>query len=589
MIKRVNIKNFKMFKEESFDLEEAIVLAGPNNSGKSTLLQAIATWNLALRRWIEVKSRSSAKKYKGVRITRKDFSAIPVRDFNLLWTDRSAHLTKAEGKQGSPRLIEIELTGSVFSEKNNEEHEWSSSINLRYDNSEVIYAYPEIDVKTDESIPRGAEETNIVHVPCFSGIGNDETRYDRGWQDKLIGEGKPGDILRNLILEIYEKGKDRGWRELVEIIKDLFNITLLPPDYSPTTTPTIICEYLDGIPRGKGFDGLSRLDIASAGSGFHQVLLLFTFFLARPSSVLLLDEPDAHLHVILQRNVFDALKNLAHRKRCQLIVATHSEVLIDSSSPSRIISFLPKPHRLVEEVERDQVREALKLVSSTELMLAEQSRMVLYLENDTDFKILREFAILLKHPARAFFKRGFFHPNQGSHPRASKAHYFALHAINEEIKGLLILDRDNRNLPDHEVSAEGLEILRWNRYEIENYLLVPNALIRFCASYGDAAEKDNGQVTIHKTIFSSKAEEFINGQFAPDAVHNPLDDVAFLVTTRASKDVLPILFNKVDVEIVKNDYFKIVPYFKTDEVHPEVIEKLDKIKDLFGNGGNNKS
>ncbi len=42
MIRRVTLQYFKRFHEESFDLADVIVLAGPNNSGKSTLLQALA-------------------------------------------------------------------------------------------------------------------------------------------------------------------------------------------------------------------------------------------------------------------------------------------------------------------------------------------------------------------------------------------------------------------------------------------------------------------------------------------------------------------------------------------------------------------
>ena len=48
MINKVIVKNFKRFKEEEFLLSESVVLAGPNNAGKSTLLQAIATWRLGL-------------------------------------------------------------------------------------------------------------------------------------------------------------------------------------------------------------------------------------------------------------------------------------------------------------------------------------------------------------------------------------------------------------------------------------------------------------------------------------------------------------------------------------------------------------
>lgn len=48
-ISKVVIRNFKRFSDETFDLDGHVVVAGPNNSGKTTLLQAVATWSLALR------------------------------------------------------------------------------------------------------------------------------------------------------------------------------------------------------------------------------------------------------------------------------------------------------------------------------------------------------------------------------------------------------------------------------------------------------------------------------------------------------------------------------------------------------------
>ena len=49
MITRVVIRRFKRFDEVAFDIPGHIVLAGPNNTGKTTLLQAIAAWDLAFR------------------------------------------------------------------------------------------------------------------------------------------------------------------------------------------------------------------------------------------------------------------------------------------------------------------------------------------------------------------------------------------------------------------------------------------------------------------------------------------------------------------------------------------------------------
>jgi predicted ATP-dependent endonuclease of OLD family len=52
MIERIKLRYFKRFDDEVFELSDAIVLAGPNNTGKTTLLQAVAVWNLAFNKWL---------------------------------------------------------------------------------------------------------------------------------------------------------------------------------------------------------------------------------------------------------------------------------------------------------------------------------------------------------------------------------------------------------------------------------------------------------------------------------------------------------------------------------------------------------
>ena len=231
-------------------------------------------------------------------------------------------------------------------------------------------------------------------------------------------------------------------------------------------------------PRAKEKAGCRNSTLLPEDSGFHQVLLLLSFFYARPATVFLLDEPDAHLHVILQRQIYERLRAVASRRDCQLIVATHSEVILDSTPPRRVVSFLGKPHPLVREDQRDQVREAMGRLTTLDLLLAEQGRAVLYCEGESDFDILHAWSEVLNHPAKRFFSKPFFHVNEGCNPREAKGHLFAVHAIHPSIRGLLLLDGDNRSLPDRELIANGLLIVRWHRYEIENYLLVPDAIKR---------------------------------------------------------------------------------------------------------------
>lgn len=58
MLTKLTIKNFKCFEHAEIDLGKSVVLIGPNNSGKTTALQALALWELGLHRWAEKKQEN---------------------------------------------------------------------------------------------------------------------------------------------------------------------------------------------------------------------------------------------------------------------------------------------------------------------------------------------------------------------------------------------------------------------------------------------------------------------------------------------------------------------------------------------------
>ncbi|MDQ2800991.1 MAG: AAA family ATPase, partial [Armatimonadota bacterium] len=86
MLTNIRIRNFKKLDDVSFELGQTVVLIGPNNSGKTTALQALALWEIGLRRWLEKRGgKSQAQQRSGITINRRDLVAIPVPDANLLW------------------------------------------------------------------------------------------------------------------------------------------------------------------------------------------------------------------------------------------------------------------------------------------------------------------------------------------------------------------------------------------------------------------------------------------------------------------------------------------------------------------------
>ena len=69
----IQIRNFKRLEDVSFELGKSVVLIGPNNSGKTTALQALALWDIGLRRWNEKRgSKVSPEERPGVTINRRE-------------------------------------------------------------------------------------------------------------------------------------------------------------------------------------------------------------------------------------------------------------------------------------------------------------------------------------------------------------------------------------------------------------------------------------------------------------------------------------------------------------------------------------
>ena len=97
--------------------------------------------------------------------------------------------------------------------------------------------------------------------------------------------------------------------------------------------------------------------------------------------------------------------------------------------------------------------------------------------------ILRAWAKALGHRSAGLLKRVFWKPTvwetrTGADGIQARDHYDALKLVREDLPGLVLLDGDTQ-APSTQITGRGLQRIRWNRYEIESYLVHPEALKRF--------------------------------------------------------------------------------------------------------------
>ncbi|MBF0527618.1 MAG: AAA family ATPase [Deltaproteobacteria bacterium] len=462
MLTKLIIRNFKRFKEVEIELGDPVVFIGPNNSGKSTALQALALWEIGVSRWNE---RRTAKR-PGVTINRRDLIAVPAPDARLLW--RELHVRKGPQKQEGGGTQNIRI--NIIVEGSTDGIDWACGMEFDYANSESLYCRPLrlTDDKNPERmpVPDQAGLVHLAYLPPMSGLAANETRLELGAINVRIGEGRTAEVLRNLCYRIYDEQPDKWWK-LKDQIVTLFGSELQDPEYI-TERGEITMKYRERN---------AELDISSSGRGLQQTLMLLAYMYDHPGAVILLDEPDAHLEVLRQRQIYQLLTDEARENNNQVIAASHSEILLnEAAGRDVVVAFVGRPHRI--DARSNQVINSLKSIGFEHYYQAEQTGWVLYLEGSTDLAILQSFARTVGLvSAISALGRPFVH-YVSNDPMEVQSHFFGLKEAVPTLQGIALFDRLPRGLP----ADMGVKALMWSRREIENYLCLPEALYGFAAA-----------------------------------------------------------------------------------------------------------
>ena len=381
MLTKVTVRNFKRFDEVEIELGNPVVFIGPNNSGKTSAIQALALWDIGLKRWNEKRAgRSAPERRPGVTVNRRDLIAIPVPVANLLWRERRVrNVQRTEAGQ-----VTSNIRIDVIVEGNNERGSWRCGLEFDYANEESFYCRP---LRLEEGsspnrmlIPEEAGSTHIAYLPPMSGLAATETRLDHGAVNVRIGEGRTAEVLRNLCYSIWESKLEK-WAVLESQVDQLFGVQIGSPAYIPERGE-ITMQY-----REHG----TLLDLSSSGRGLQQTLLILAYLYANPGAVLLLDEPDAHLEILRQRQIYKLITDVASANGNQIIAASHSEVLLnEAAGRDVVVAFVGTPHRIDDR--GSQVLKSLRDIGFEDYYQAEQTGWVLYLEGSTDLAILQALA-----------------------------------------------------------------------------------------------------------------------------------------------------------------------------------------------------
>jgi predicted ATPase len=509
-IKKIELHRFKQYKDKIIDLKDGLsLIVGGNNSGKSTILQALAAWQFC-KTLIEIEKgrfgwlQTSGKTGVGMGIV--DFTPLQVPSLAHLWTNlKTSKVTEPDGYTmkikvcwdiagGTERHLEMGMSLA-----NDRLFVKSTSTNLIKD-----------EIVDEKGNPITENVPSVAYLPPFAGITDREGRLTPAMRERLVGQGLSGGVIRNMLFELHEQNKNtrvklKGEKtKLTE--KDLETLRKTDPwEMLTTAMQTTFGAELRFVPfneryhsylrvecfkgsfdehgKFKRYQGYNPRDLMVEGQGFLQWLSVYALSLSPDINVVLLDEPDAHLNAALQKDLLQSLDHIAQIHSKQILMATHSPELIRLHEHERILAVGKKIKYMSSPEDRVGVLAGIGTVHTPSIHALMQHERILILEGPSDLRLLKKVAsrISFTWPENivAWYWTG----------KASERAQLFRQLKNEipRLRGISIRDRDNEDdatvdasLVDrnHNKPPDKLSILKWRRRHIENYLLNTQAIAR---------------------------------------------------------------------------------------------------------------
>lgn len=351
MIETLTFHRFKQFTEHRFDLvpDGVTLIGGGNNSGKTTLLHGLAVWEFCRTAISEERGTEAfLADWNGLGLGLGDdeFSPINVPSLKHLWSN----LKTQKGNEPDGYTLTIRAA-------------WTADENQRFLEFSLSLANDRLFLKaTASNLEEGDAIPRVAYLPPFAGITDREMRITGAIRRRRMGEGLAGAVLRNLLLEMWEENEAkrrrlRGskakisdldlktlratdpWELLQQNLRRTFGAQLDIAPFREEYHSYIQVVVDKGTVTGhklKRHQGYNPRDLMVEGSGFLQWLSVYTLALDPSVDVLLLDEPDAHLHSSLQEQLVTNLREIASKLGKQVLVATHSSEILRNADATDI-------------------------------------------------------------------------------------------------------------------------------------------------------------------------------------------------------------------------------------------------------------
>lgn len=305
MIKQIKINRFKSIESATLDLDKINVLVGANNAGKSSVLQALQ-FTTSVAQTAKLYSQNAKFDKHAVWATSvypDQLIYSPVKDpyalarggvlkedidmgISISFTEDSGENVVATFRKGRNKNIAARFVGSVVGQH-------LSSL----------------------------EKPFCMYVPGLAGIPFDEEIRAVGIVRRIAAKGDSNTVFRNVINLLHSDVCK--WELFLADLKEIFPNIEFEINANPNIDGVIDVKF-------RLNEDAPMLPIDLAGTGVLQATQIAAYVNYFQPTLLLLDEPDSHLHPDNQRALATLLISLSDRTETTIIISTHSRHLMSA-------------------------------------------------------------------------------------------------------------------------------------------------------------------------------------------------------------------------------------------------------------------
>lgn len=308
-LKSIEIEQFKNVESVALELSTINILVGTNGSGKSSILQACHLAATVLRQ---------TKKISGAVIAFTELEYMPTSDAKAL-----GHFTQWGNRADQPGTV----VRFGFSDDTGTAASAECTIRMARNNSGLSMNGAAESTLANQFRSRGKFFT--AYIPGLSGIPNEEKKLSKRVVLTGASFGDSNAYLRNVLLLL--KQDDPNFERLNGYISELFGDISVSVDFDEVTDFTISASAVRRT---------HRVPLEQVGTGILQSIQIFSYLLLFKPKLLLIDEPDVHLHPSVQEQFLGVLQRAAVDVGAKVIVSTHSPYIVRGASPETRIYWV---------------------------------------------------------------------------------------------------------------------------------------------------------------------------------------------------------------------------------------------------------